>query len=204
MNHVFQPVTHTIYHKVQPKIEVFWSQNNTSYLLTEVWSLLILLPELFDHLISLICFPWPLRIQPKSWQRSFTPYSSGNLWQSMALSPPSHEPGLASTCTSDGEPFYGLCAISICMTTGANPGQPFLLGNPSWDLGWPAWKCWDPAVIYRPSSCKGGLRHQHRLKFSCKYRLRSQPMQAESFPLWHHETHCWYAKLKSNKWQQPL
>ena len=36
---------------------------------------------------------------------------------------------------SEGQPFYGQPAISIYMTAGANPGQPFLPGNPSREPG---------------------------------------------------------------------
>ena len=36
---------------------------------------------------------------------------------------------------SEGQPFYSQPAISIYMTARANPGQPFLPGNPSRDPG---------------------------------------------------------------------
>ena len=36
---------------------------------------------------------------------------------------------------SEGQLFYGQPAISIYMTAGADPGQPFLPGNPSRDPG---------------------------------------------------------------------
>ena len=36
---------------------------------------------------------------------------------------------------SEGQPLYSQSAISIYMTARANPGQPFLPGNPSRDLG---------------------------------------------------------------------
>ena len=31
-----------------------------------------------------------------------------------------------------------------------------------------------------------------------------KPIQADIFPSWHHETHRLFARLKNNKWQQPL
>ena len=46
-----------------------------------------------------------------------------------------HKPWLASTRLR-GQPFFGQCVISIYMTSGANPGQHFLPGNPSRDPGW--------------------------------------------------------------------